>query len=302
MRLRCLLPLALLALLPASSASAGGPPPTDQGAGPEGVVGPRGAFRFGALATGDGTAVTKTVTGDGRVMRATVLQGRWTVPVVANDFTTGGLSADGSTLVLARAASSYPVRRTTFAALGTGRLAIRRTVDLKGKWNFDALSPDASTLYLIQTTDARHLRYAVRAYDLRAGRLLPDPIVDPSEPDEPMRGSPMTRTTSAGGRWVYTLYAGGEHPFVHALDTVRRTSLCLDLPHRAARHAWSSRLAIRGARIQVLYRDRVIASASRRPQEASTGSGPPWAVALLLASGLIAAAGVRRVVVAKRPG
>jgi hypothetical protein len=126
--------------------------------------------------------------------------------------------------------------------------------------------------------------------------------VDPSEPDEPMRGSPMARTTSAGGRWVYTFYAGGEHPFIHALDTVRRTSLCLDLPHRAARHAWSSRLAIRGARIQVLYRDRVIASASRRPQEASTGSGPPWAVALLLASGLIAAAGVRRVVVANRPG
>jgi hypothetical protein len=302
MRLRCLLPLALLALLPASSASAGGLPPTDQGAGPEGVLGPGGAFRFGALATGDGTAVTKTVIRDGRVMRATVLQGRWTVPVVANDFTTGGLSADGSTLVLARAASTYPVRRTTFVAFGTGRLAIRRTVDLKGKWNFDALSPDASTLYLIQTTDARHLRYAVRAYDLRTGRLLPDPIVDPSEPDEPMRGSPMARTTSAGGRWVYTFYAGGEHPFIHALDTVRRTSLCLDLPHRAARHAWSSRLAIRGARIQVLYRDRVIASASRRPQEASTGSGPPWAVALLLASGLIAAAGVRRVVVANRPG
>jgi MYXO-CTERM domain-containing protein len=52
----------------------------------------------------------------------------------------------------------------------------------------------------------------------------------------------------------------------------------------------------------VLYRDRVIASASRRPQVASTGSGPPWAVALLVASGLIAAAGVRRVVVANRPG
>jgi len=301
MRLRRLLPLALLLLLPSSGATADGLPPTEQGAGPEGVVGPGGAFRFGALATGHGTAITKASIRDGRVMRATILDGRWTVPVVANDFTTGGISADGSTLVVARSATSFPVRSTTFAVLGTGRLATRRTIELKGKWNYDALSPDASTLYLIQTTHARHPRYAVRAYDLRAGRLLRDPIVDPSEPGEPMRGSPMTRTTGPDGRWVYTLYAGGEHPFIHALDTVRRTSLCLDLPDRAARHAWSSRLSIRGARIQVLYRDRVIASAARRPKEASTGGGPPWAVALLVASGLIAA-GVRRVVVANRSG
>jgi hypothetical protein len=298
MRLRCLLPLALLALLPASSAAAGGVPPTDAGAGPEGVVGPEGAVRFGALATGHGTVVSKTTIRDGRVLRATVLQGRWTVPVVANDFTTGGLSADGSTLVLTRTVTTDPPRSTTIAVLGTGRLAIRRTIELKGKWNFDALSPDASTLYLIQTTDARHLRYAVRAYDLRTHRLLPDPVVDPSEPDEPMRGTPVTRVTGPGGRWVYTLYAGGEHPFIHALDTVRRSSLCLDLPHRVARHAWSSRLAIRGDSIRVLFRDRVIASASRRSQEASTGGGPPWAVALLVASGLIAAVGVRRVLAA----
>lgn len=294
MRLRCLLPLALLALLPASNAAAGGIPPTDAGAGPEGVVGPDGAFRFGALATGSGTVVSKTTIRDGRVLRAAVLHGRWTVPVVANDFTTGGLSADGSTLVLARPAP----RSTTLAIVGTGRLAVRRTIELKGKWSFDALSPDAGTLYLIHTTEPRTGRYAVRAYDLRAGRLLPDPIVDPSEPDEPMRGYPITRATGPGGRWVYTLYAGGEHPFVHALDTVRRTSLCLDLPQRVARRAWQSRLAIRGMSIRLLHRDRVIASASRRPQEASTGGGPPWAVAIVLASGLIAAVGVRRVLAA----
>jgi len=117
-----------------------------------------------------------------------------------------------------------------------------------------------------------------------------------------MRGFPISRATGRGGRWVYTLYVGGEHPFIHALDTVGRTSLCLDLPKGAARRAWNSRLAIRGASIHVLYRNRVIASAARRPQEASSGGGPPWAVAILLASGLIAAAGVRRVLVANRPG
>jgi hypothetical protein len=299
MRLRCLLPLALLLLLPAASANGDGFPPVDLAAGPDGVLGPNGGFRFGALPTPGGTVLTKTTTQGGQVLRAEVLEGSWGVPVVTNDGTSGGLSADGSTLVLVRTASRQPRRHTSFAVVSTKRFATEQAIELKGKWNFDALSPDASTVYLIQTTDARHLRYAVRAYDLRAGRLLPDPIVDPSEPGEPMRGSPMARTTSRGGRWVYTLYTGGDHPFVHALDTVRRTSLCLDLPHRAARHAWGTRLAIRGDRIQVLYRDRVIASATRRPQEASTGGGPPWAVAILLASGLIAAVGVRRVTVSR---
>ena len=45
-----------------------------------------------------------------------------------------------------------------------------------------------------------------------------------------MRGSPVTRTTSADGRWAYTLYdGGGKTPFVHALDTRGRTARCIDL-------------------------------------------------------------------------
>jgi hypothetical protein len=218
--------------------------------------------------------------------------------VVAGDGTAGGVSADGSTLVLVRQQSAVPSRRTTFAVLGANRLRVHRRIELWGKWSYDALSPDAATLYLIQTLDRKTGRYAVRAYDLRAGRLLPDPVVDPSEPDEPMRGFPVTRITGPGGRWEYTLYAGGEHPFIHALDTVRRESLCLDLPHRVEQRLWRNRLAIRGSHVQVLRGDRVVASAPRRPEQASTGGGPPWAVAIVLASGLIAAVGVRRVLAA----
>jgi MYXO-CTERM domain-containing protein len=46
-----------------------------------------------------------------------------------------------------------------------------------------------------------------------------------------MAGYAMTRTTSADGRWVYTLYQkpSGE-PFVHALDTVGAAAYCIDLP------------------------------------------------------------------------
>ncbi len=45
-----------------------------------------------------------------------------------------------------------------------------------------------------------------------------------------MRGRPLTRASSADGRWAYTLYDGaGKTPFVHALDTSRRSAHCIDL-------------------------------------------------------------------------
>ena len=73
-------------------------------------------------------------------------------------------------------------------------------------------------------------RYEVRVYDLNAGRLLRNPVVDPNESADEMRGFPLTRTASSDGRWAYTLYDGnGEHPFVHALDTTSRKARCIDL-------------------------------------------------------------------------
>jgi hypothetical protein len=146
-------------------------------------------------------------------------------------------------------------------------------------------------------------RYAVRAYDLRANRLLPKPIVDPSEPDEPMRGYPATRTTAAGGRWEYTLYLGGDEPFVHALDTVKRTSICIDLPRKLnkSRNPWGLKLKLRGDTIVVVDRSRVVATAARNPRQSAAGGGPPWVAALLVATGLLAAAGVRRASRSARP-
>jgi hypothetical protein len=292
MRLRRLLPLFLLLALPAT-AHADGQPLGSLTSGPRGVVDPHGGDRLAALPTSRGTVVTRSQIDGGRVQRATVLDGSWGVPLVAYDWTSGGLSADGSTLVLTRADSR---RRSTFAVIDARRLVVRRTIALKGEWGFDALSPDAATLYLIHTSLRNPSRYAVRAYDLRAGRLLRDPVVDPSEPDEPMRGLPVTRVTGAGGRWEYTLYAGGAHPFVHALDTVRRESICIDLPRRIGRASWiwKAKLAIRGGSVRVMHGKRVAASAPLRPQEASAGGGPPWAAALLALTGVLVAMGVRR--------
>jgi hypothetical protein len=293
---RLLIPLLLLAFVPASPAAGDGPP-TLRDAGSEGVIDRGSGDRLTALPVRAATVLTRSQTDGGRVRFAALVRGRWGVPVVAYDATSGGLSADGATLILMRPPRTYPRRRTKFAVVDTKRLGLRRTIVLKGEWSFDAISPDGSTVYLVQALSRRDPnRYAVRAYDMRAHRLLPEPIVDRSEPDEPMRGVPVTRTTGPGGRWEYTLYAGGEHPFVHALDTVRRQSICIDLPQRIARsrYLYQLRLRLRGKQVAVLHHERVVASAPLRPAQASTGSGPPWLLAALALTGLVAAAGVRR--------
>jgi hypothetical protein len=225
------------------------------------------------------------------------MHGGWGIPVVANDGTAGGLAADAHTLVLMQPAKRLPRRVSRFAVLDTRSLRVEHRIVLRRDWSFDAISPDAATLYLTQTLDRNGTRYAVRAYDLRARRLLHEPVVDPSERDEPLRGFPITRVTGPGGRWEYTLYAGGPEPFIHALDTARRTSICIDLPRRLnkSRHVSELKLELRGSRIAVVDGERTVAQAARRPQEASTGGGPPWLVALVAATGLLAAAGVRRV-------
>jgi hypothetical protein len=286
--------LVVLLLAAPSAAHADGPPITSLDAGREGVVELGGGERFTALPLATETVLTRSQTVGGRVIRASIQEGRWGVPVVANDGTSGGMSADGSTLVLMKIANGYPRANTTFAVVDTAKLAIRETVELDGEWGFDALSPDGRWLYLIEQLSARdRTRYAVRVYDLQQDRLLPDPVVDPREPDEPMRGLPITRATGPGGRWEYTLYAGGEHPFVHALDTVRRTSLCLDLPHRVAHHRriWALGLEVRKGRVAVVDGDRTVASAARRPRRASVGGGPPWLVGAAGLAGLLLVAG-----------
>jgi hypothetical protein len=87
-------------------------------------------------------------------------------------------------------------------------------------------------LYLIEHASAEDLlSYRVRAYDVRAGKLLPRVIADKRQASWLMQGMPVARATSADGRWVYTLYTSGQnYPFVHALDSVKRTAVCIGLP------------------------------------------------------------------------
>jgi hypothetical protein len=187
--------------------------------------------RYVTLPLHDNTLLAQVERDGGTVLKSRALRGRFTIPAVALDGSADGLSADGRVLVLIRPRIAFPRTETAFAIIGTQRLRVQAIVTLRGDYSFDAISPEGRYLYLVEYTDRTDTsRYAVRLYDLTRGRLAPEPIVDPHEADEAMRGSPLTRVSSADGRWEYTLYdGGGKAPFVHALDTVGRTARCIDL-------------------------------------------------------------------------
>jgi hypothetical protein len=218
-------------LVAAAGAAADGGP-VEASYSPDGAAAPGVPFRYVALHGRNETVVAKVRRRGGAIVWSRLLPGAWSVPAVAIDGSAGGLTADGTTLVLTRETALLPKKRSAFVLLGGDGLGLKDRVSLGGWFNFDAISPDGRTLYLLQYLDDRDpTRYAVRAYDVRARRLKPDPIVDPNEHADEMRGYPLSRVYGDGGRWAYTLYdGGGKEPFVHALDTVAGRAVCIDAP------------------------------------------------------------------------
>jgi hypothetical protein len=47
-----------------------------------------------------------------------------------------------------------------------------------------------------------------------------------------MRGMPVTRAWQ--GRWAFTLYGGGDRPFIHALDTQNVEAVCIFMPWKGS--------------------------------------------------------------------
>ena len=229
-----------------TAASADGLPVLGIDVGRTGVTGADGAVRIVTLPAGNATLVARIATDGGRVLVARRLRGNVTIPAVAYDGSAAGLSADGRTLALIEPRAAFPRRVTPIRILDARRLRPRSELLLGGDFSIDAVSPDGRLVYLVQYTSRLDpTRYVVRALDARTGRLVPGAIVDPTEPDEKMRGLPMTRTDDAEGRWAYTLYdgAGGE-PFVHALDTAGRTARCIDLDMLAGADVTGMRLKL----------------------------------------------------------
>jgi DNA-binding beta-propeller fold protein YncE len=276
------LPIALLitALMPAVASADGLPVPVEN-AGPSGVVSPDGHTRYVTVSTRGGTLVERIDTRGGRVLEWRFLRGDFTIPVVALDGTAQGLSHDGRTLVLIRPRQGFPRSLTTLAVIDTRTLRVRRGIGLRGDFSFDALSPDGRRIFLVNYIDGRNPnRYRVRTLDTATGALDPKPVVDPDESPEEMRGLPLTRTSSADGRWHYTLYdGGGKHPFVHALDVQAKRAKCIDLPAFPREvDPTSMRLSLlaggRTLRVASLTSGDTSATVDTRSFEVTAGAGP----------------------------
>jgi MYXO-CTERM domain-containing protein len=228
--------------------AAGGPVPPVQGGA--GVSAPGSSLAYIAVRAGHDTVLQRVRRADGVVERSRLIRGAYGVPGAAYDGSNTGLSFDEHTLVLAaiRARSTD----TLLLALDARSLRPRAQLVLPGHMTVDAISPDGRWLYLIRYRSVRNNRYDVLAYDLARRHLLRTPIVDPREPDEKMQGFPLTRTLSADGRWAYTLYANPEgEPFIHALDTERRTAACIDLDDLTTEDASDARLVLAGRTLRV---------------------------------------------------
>jgi hypothetical protein len=248
--LAALLPATLAALFAcAATASAKGAPDPNRyleakgvvdpsalpGGGPSGgrteILSQSGDARYVTLPAGASSMLLRIDTAGGKLTASRPVRNGFTIPTVAIDRSASGLSADGKRLALVQPLQTFPQAETKLDVLNATSLRSLERISLRGSFSFDAISPDGGLLYLIQyTSPVDPTRYLVRAYDVAAGRLLHEPVVDPTEAGRPMTGRPITRTMSPDGRWAYTLYDGSEEgPFIHALDTADHQAVCVDL-------------------------------------------------------------------------
>jgi hypothetical protein len=196
---------------------------------PAGVPSPDWSTLYVATPAKGRTTVAALDVATGKVLRATSIDGRWELPLVGSAAVPDGISGDGGTLALSRSGDGVAGR---FAVLRTDFAKPAELVDLRGDFEFDALAPNGSRLYVIEHLPGPdRSRYRVRAYDLTKRKLDPNAIVDKGDAWERfMVGYPNTRVTGTGGVWIYTLYRNAEHPFVHALNAQDGYAFCIDLP------------------------------------------------------------------------
>jgi hypothetical protein len=181
---------------------------------------------YTATPSGTATTVARLDVTSGRTLGSLRLRGRWTLPATVIGGAPDAATADGRTIVLARAGA----RATRFALLDASLRRPPRTITLTGRFAFDAIAPDARRMFLIEPRPGGH--YLVRNYDLVRDELMPGAVIDKLEGEWQMQGQPVARAVPSAGPWVYTLYRKAEGPFVHALNT-EGFALCLDLPAAA---------------------------------------------------------------------
>jgi hypothetical protein len=226
---RCVLAFMAAGVLVVAAPAAGdGGPPQNAMQGWDGAT--RGALRYVAVPSPGWTSLQTIRRDGGRVMQWMNLKGNWGIPYVTPDAPGEAVLRDDRTIVLGNVSYGMTLRKhSSFVFADTKLMRVSAKIHLDGHFVFDALSPDARYLYLTEYMSPQNFSaYRVRAYDLRAGKLLPKIVSDRRSWETTMQGWPVSRVDRGG--WAFTLYATGGRPFVHALDTRHVAAECINLP------------------------------------------------------------------------
>jgi hypothetical protein len=169
----------------------------------------------------------------GRTIAQTTIPTGYSLPNIAFQGPTAGLSPNGKWLALTRNSASTSGGVQTNFLVGSSSLTDSfKKVVVNGDFVFDALSNDGNSLYLIQKmSDPSH--YQVRLYDIAAGSLMLQPVADKRESNEPMNGIRGDSAADPTGNSVYTVYIRSGGPFIHALPLGQPFAWCVDLPSKA---------------------------------------------------------------------
>jgi hypothetical protein len=231
--------IAALGLAQTSSAVGPSLPALD---GSSGISAPNSNVSYLTRLAGSSTTLQAQM--HGHTMATLTLPGGWGIQLATLDGALTGLSPNGRVLVLSdNVQPNGSLRaRSRLAVINTHTLTRTQTISLHGDFTVDALSPNGQLLYLIHhLPQANASKYQVQAYNLPAGRLLPGVIADKSQAGWTMAGYPVTRATTSTGGWVYTLYRqDNNYPFIHALDTIHHTAICVGLPANWTTDTWIS--------------------------------------------------------------
>lgn len=186
------------------------------------------------------------------------VKGSYALPAVDANPVPGGLSANGSWLVLADAppADSGQVipSGSRFAVVNTGLKQPARQFVLPGTFRYDAVDNAGASVYLLEYPGASSATYRVRRFDLGSGTLDPTVIVDKGEPTDPMTGVRLQDVYSPDGYWHLGLYGRGNGTsFLHALPMAANLpfAFCVDVPAKASdlmtQMSWSAAISANGS-------------------------------------------------------
>ena len=167
----------------------------------------------------------------------------------------GGLSQNGQWLVAVRYDGSPNNMPTSshLLVMDTSFSASPMRIDLKGDFQFDAISNDGQRVYLLEYLSGS--AYRVRVYEVGSHWLNPNIVVDKSDGRTAMAGHRLMSVPSSNGDWLYTVYAReNKGAFIHALNLNAAISVCIDLPGAGYdanpdEFRWSLALDHRGTRL-----------------------------------------------------